>query len=199
MVIKIKGMNIHQVSLNYVVEEDRILMRISTTDAQELRMWLTRRLVIGLWPLLNKVMADQIVQLEPGLAAAASDDDLKQMLASHRKKEMVEKADFATPYAEKASAHPLGTKPLLVTSVDVRAPTAGRLGLTFVEKLTKEAQPRSFSMDLEPKLASGLLHLMERSIQRSEWQSNVGAGITRSETPAVVAEPAKVERPKYLN
>ena len=28
-------------------------MRVNTTEGEEMRMWLTRRLMVGLWPLLS--------------------------------------------------------------------------------------------------------------------------------------------------
>ena len=41
-------MQIHQMSVTYLPEQDRILMRINTTEGEEMRMWLTRRLMVGL-------------------------------------------------------------------------------------------------------------------------------------------------------
>ena len=55
-------MNIHQLSVNYLQEQDRILLRINTSAGEELRLWLTRRLTLNLWPMLTKIVADQVVQ-----------------------------------------------------------------------------------------------------------------------------------------
>jgi hypothetical protein len=57
-------MNIHQLSVNYLQEQDRILARINTTDGAELRLWLTRRLTMGLMPLLNKIVTEQVAKQE---------------------------------------------------------------------------------------------------------------------------------------
>ena len=59
-------MDIRQVSVTYREEQDRILVRINTAQAEELRLWFTRRLVLGLWPALSRA----IVQTGE-LAAAA--------------------------------------------------------------------------------------------------------------------------------
>ena len=49
-------MKIHQLSVNYLAEQDRILMRVNTAASEEMRLWLTRRLMLGLWPLLSKLL-----------------------------------------------------------------------------------------------------------------------------------------------
>ena len=58
-------MQVHQFSVSYVQEQDRILVRINTTAGEELRVWFTRRLMLPLWPNLNKAVADQL-QREKG-------------------------------------------------------------------------------------------------------------------------------------
>ena len=35
-------MQIHQLSVSYQAEQDRLLLRVSSTDGQEMRLWLTR-------------------------------------------------------------------------------------------------------------------------------------------------------------
>ena len=34
-------MQIHQMSVSYLPEQDRILMRVNTVEGEEMRMWLT--------------------------------------------------------------------------------------------------------------------------------------------------------------
>ena len=57
-------MKIHQLSVTYLAEQDRILVRINTTAAKEMRLWLTRRLTVGLWPLLSKLLTQHLLKLE---------------------------------------------------------------------------------------------------------------------------------------
>ena len=54
-------MQVHQLSVNYEQAQDRILARINTTTGDELRVWLTRRLCLNLWPSLNKAVAEHVV------------------------------------------------------------------------------------------------------------------------------------------
>ena len=62
-------MKIHQLSVNYLAEQDRILMRVNTAASEEMRLWLTRRLMLGLWPLLTKLLTKHLLKLEADGAA----------------------------------------------------------------------------------------------------------------------------------
>lgn len=191
-------MNIHQLSVTYQAEPDRILVRVNTTDQQEIRMWLTRRLMVGLWPLLTKLLTEHLMALEAAAPALAkADDGLKKMLADFRKEEFLRAADFETPYQAAKPVMPLGAKPLLVTEVDASPPANGKLKLTFREKAAGSAKPRSFQMDLKPKLMQGLMHLLEQALTTSRWMEPFSG-------QALAAEPAQAdagdtERPRYLN
>ena len=48
-------MRLHQVKIDFAAEQDRMLMLIAASEQVEVRMWLTRRFVKLLWPLLVKL------------------------------------------------------------------------------------------------------------------------------------------------
>ena len=80
-------MKVHQLSVTYLREQDRLLVRINTSDAEELRLWFTRRLMLELWPMMHKVLTDQLVSLESSVTSGlAADEDMKQMLADWERK-----------------------------------------------------------------------------------------------------------------
>src|SRR3954469_10822335 len=127
-------MQIHQLSVNYQAEQDRVLLRVNSTGGEELRLWLTRRLMLGLWPLLTKVHTDQLLKAEnAGSVLEKADEELRKMLTEFRKDEFLQKADFDTPYQDKDNL-PLGAEPLLVTDVDASPLPDGRLRLAFNER-----------------------------------------------------------------
>ncbi|MET0311686.1 MAG: hypothetical protein ABW051_06510 [Burkholderiaceae bacterium] len=194
-------MNIHQLSVNYINEQDRILVRINTTAGEELRLWLTRRLTLGLVPVLGRVVAEQAVTQEtaktPGIAPAVADPETKKMLAEFKKEETLQKADFKTPYRDQAAALPLGAEPLLVTEVNVTPTPTGQLQLSFQEKLPGAPQPRGFQMALESQLTHGLLHLVEKALVVSEWRGPAPAGAVPP--AAAPEEPPTGGKPRYLN
>ena len=193
-------MNIHQLSVTYSSEQDRILLRVNTTAGEELRLWFTRRLTLGLWPLLNKVVAEHVARQEavksPGAAAVASaDDETKKMLAEFKKEETLQQADFKTPYKEKPAVLPLGAEPLLVTEINVSPLPTGQLQLGFSEKLPGVPNARGFQMALEPQMTHGFVHLLDKALVTAQWQVVAAPAPAASEDPSPVAS----DKPKYLN
>lgn len=195
-------MKIHQLSVNYLAEQDRILMRVNTAASEEMRLWLTRRLMLGLWPLLSKLLTKHLLKLEAaGTSLDTADEGLRKMLADFRKDEFLKDADFDTPYQENQAALPLGEEPLLVTDVDASPLANGRLRLSFNETLparAETAQPRRFQMEMEPRLMQGLLHLLEQALVQSRWRDPF-APAPSSEDPTHPDAASRSNRPRYLN
>jgi hypothetical protein len=188
-------MRIHQLSVNYQAEQDRIFVRVNTSASEELRLWLTRRLMMGLWPLLSRLLTEHLLTLEAaGTSLKAADEDLKKMLADFRKEQFLQEADFDTPYDESQAVLPLGAEPILVTDVDATPLPNGRLRLSFNERLPGVPEPRSFQMELDPKLMQGLMHLLEQALIKSQWQepfAQAGAEDNADEEGG--------RKPRYLN
>jgi hypothetical protein len=193
-------MKIHQLSVTYLAEQDRILVRINTASSEEMRLWLTRGLLLGLWPLLSKLMTRHLLKLEAaGTSLETADEDLKKMLADFRKEEFLRDADFDTPYQENQAALPLGDEPLLVTDVDAAPLPNGRLRLSFNERPPGTDKPRSFQMEMEPKLMQGMMHLLEQALGRSQWQEPFAAPQAVEDAMADEDRSATPRKPRYLN
>ncbi len=196
-------MNIHQLSVNYLQEQDRILLRINTTDGAELRLWFTRRLTLGLTPLLTNLVADMVAKQEalasPHSVAAAADTQTKAMLAEFKKEASLQKSDFATPFKDLPAQLPLGREPLLVTEVNMTPLPGGQLQMAFSEKLPDAAHPRSFQIALEANLIHGFMHLLDKALAVSQWAAGP-AGASGTAVDQLPGEAAgRVEKPKYLN
>jgi hypothetical protein len=194
-------MHIHQMSVTYLPEHDRILVRVNTTEGEEMRLWLTRRLMAGLWPLLTKMLTAHLLKLESaGASLQASDEALRKMLADFRKEEFLQHADFETPFQEGQTRLPLGEEPLLVTDVDAAPLPAGPLRLSFNERpSTGQVEPRSFQLEMEPKLMQGLMHLLEQALAQSQWREPFVPAAEPAELAAGDDADAAPKRPRYLN
>jgi hypothetical protein len=199
VVTKIKCMQIHQMSCTYQPEQDRILMRINTREGDEMRIWLTRRLMVGLWPLLTRLLTDHLLKLEAaGNTIATADDSLKKMLTDFRKEEFLSKADFETPYQDAPARLPLGEDPLLVTDVDATPLAGGPLRLSFNERPPGgEDKPRAFTLEMQPKLMQGLMHLLEQALVQSGWREAFAGVPPLEELAEGDGDPTR--KPKYLN
>jgi hypothetical protein len=197
-------MNIHQLSVNYLQEQDRILARINTTDGAELRLWLTRRLTLGLMPLLSKIVTDQVATQEalksPSISpTSAADARTKALLADFKKEESLQKSDFKTPFKDQPEQLPLGAKPLLVTEVNVTPLANGQLQLAFSEKLPDTPNPRSFQIALEANLVHGFVHLLEKAVAASLWTQDLPLAGPASTDRLPGESGGGSEKPRYLN
>jgi hypothetical protein len=198
-------MNIHQLSVNYLPEQDRILVRINTTAGQELRVWFTRRLTLGFAPLLTKVVAEQIAKLEAAKSpyitpAATADVHTQQMLSEFKKAQALEKSDFQTPYNNQPAALPLGEEPLLITEVNLTPLAAGQLQIAFNEQLPSPAKQRGFKVVLEPTLVHGFTHLLDKAIHNSLWRQEAEPAGHHAPNDTLPGElMAGGDKPRYLN
>lgn len=196
-------MNIHQLSVNYLQEHDRILMRVNTTNAAELRLWFTRRLALGFAPLLTRLVTQHTATQEAAQSQyisplATSDTATQQMMADFKKQEHLQKSDFQTPFKDQPNQLPLGGEPLLVTEVNITPMPSGQMQLVFSEKLPDVSQPRSFTMALEANLTHGLLHLLDKAIATSLWRQDILVELGGDRLPA--GETADTNaKPKYWN
>ncbi len=194
-------------------EHDRILIRINTTDAQEMRLWFTRRLCLNLQPMMQKIVAEWVAKQEAVKSpltspSAATDAQTQALLADFKREESLQKSDFKTPY-KPPSALPLGPEPLLVTEVSVTPLPSGQLQMAFSEKLPQDNdpsspsnhQPRGFRVALEQKLVHGFVHLLDKALDASQWAGGAALAASAAE-PALPGEGntgGGGERPRYLN
>ncbi len=188
-------MTIHQLQASYVTEQDRILVRLNTHAGEELRLWLTRRMVKNLFPHMIKVTTELTATLPENTGGDGSDPTTS---AQFKIQESLRQADFETPFNTKATALPIGESPLLATTVHITPSEGGGLRIGFEEKLPDLAGSRSFEVTLGHDLLHGFMHLLDAALQHANW------GMTLNQLdPRTDAEAADVfaaaEPPQYLN
>src|SRR5919205_3802963 len=105
-------MRLHQLKVDYDAEQDRLLMLVATSEGVEVRMWLTRRFVKLLWPLLVKLAEEA----SPRIRTQANPEAKKALLGIEHE-QAVSKADFSKPYDAAGRATPLGEVPLLLARI----------------------------------------------------------------------------------
>lgn len=200
-------MDIRQISIRYRQDHDRILVDINTGAGAEVQVWLTRRMTLRLWPLLNRVVIDhfaipQDAKTDGFVNLAAMDTQTKTMLADFKREEVMQRADFSTPYKSGATLHPLGQNPLLVTEVNLTPFGNGQLQLNFNEKLEDPASMRGFQMDLSTELVFALIKLMGHALEQSHWETGPNAAhatVVVDEAADEIDMSPDATRPTYLN
>ena len=153
-------------SLSYVAEQDRVLMRVSTTDKQELRFWMTRRFMLNVMPHFDRLLIEAGERSEP---MQSMSQQAKRAAADFHRDEHLESTDFKTPYQADGYRQPLGAEPLLVTEAQITPISAQQIRLRFVESLQAHENPRFCELNLSPQLGHGLLHLARQAMRAGEW------------------------------
>lgn len=74
MTNEIKNASIQQINIAYNAVEDRLLLKIGFSDDAEIAVWLTRRLVKGLWQLLqdDELVTQVSITVQPSMALPAT-------------------------------------------------------------------------------------------------------------------------------
>ena len=202
-----KAMNIHQVCVTYINEHDRFLVRINTRGQQEVRLWFTRRLTLGLLPLLHHAAQEQVRrQAKPVNPADPLTTQRQHLLDNFSQEAASYKGDFETPYQEAADSLPLGPEPLLVTEIKLTPQPNGELQIGILEKIGE--QSRHLQMSLDPILTRGLVSLLDKGMISSQWLSiettaalatvtSLASAQTLEDDSAISA--LDTDKPRYLN
>lgn len=183
-------------SISYQPEQDRILVRVNTSENRELQFWFTRRLTLGLAPLMERLVTEAAAKRGgPATTHLANADPVTQKaMADFKRSETIRSADFSTPYKVAEATAPLFDSPLLITDVNLAPIGAGALRLQCSEKLSGAAQTRKFELALSDTLTHAFMHLLERAVAASQWRVSRPA----DPMPSAAAPPAPTA-PGYLN
>ncbi len=200
-------MNIHQVSVSYVQEQDRLLIRINGKEGGELRAWLTRRLALALLPVLHQTATDQMKKIAgPSEPAVNLEERRQQLLAAFKTEASLRSGDFETPYQDQQGQPEglsLGPEPLMLTKVTVTLMGGGQLRLQLFEKLSARATLRNFELMMNAQLTNGLLHLLHQTLQRSQWLQAPPVPVDPELSANTDTEAAELStdlaKPRYLN
>lgn len=198
-------MQIHQLNLKFDAEQDRLLVRINTSTQVELRLWLTRRLTVGVLPLLRKLVAGQLEKSDqpaapddaPSKSTTAATAKVREFLGEIKRDAVLRNSDFATPYKEpEGSTAPPDAGALLVTEVAITPLPSGHLRVKFTGRPGGATANRDVQIDLDDNLMHGFLHLLEKAYVNSQWAALTVAQVDDEATPGNANAES---RPQYLN
>lgn len=153
---------VRQLQLQYHAREDRGLLRINTVDRCEYRFWMTRRFTRLLWPVLVRMLEST------GAAARQRDPATRAAVLSFEHEKAVSGSDFATEYREDAEQSPLGTAPVLLARIEARPDAASGPRLALLPN-----EGRGLELVMDDKLLHAFCTLIEKTVQRAEWDLDV--------------------------
>jgi len=157
---------IHQVQLQFLPAEDRLLLKISTTDTNEFRFLLTRRYVALLYPSLTKAIDKETnSNFSPDSSVNTYHDQrvAEEMIKLQHEK-LVQKANTTSHYKNNDYSYPLGEQPILLVNISTSfADDQLKLSLT-----PESGKGVTFSID--QTLGLQLRHLLVESAAKAEWR-----------------------------
>jgi len=175
-------MNVHQLQLTFDTVEDRILFRATFLDEsgglQEIRAWLTRRIVCNLWPGIVRALESQITLDKPQASHAkaeiigmAHEESIAQFAAA---------GSFAAPFENAAQRFfPLGEMPLLISGARFTLHANQPLRIDF-----SPAQGSGFEIAFTPALLHGFCKLLQDAVKAAQWEIELALPGEAGLTPA---------------
>jgi len=172
-------MKLHQIRIDYEVEQDRLLMQLSTSDGQEVRLWLTRRFVKLLWPLMVKLAEEASPRIR-----TQADPEARKALLGMEHEEAMARADFSKPYDDSERAMPLGAEPLLLARIRTAYDSNGQPVVAL-----HPSEGQGVTLTLDSVLVHSLCRLLQAAVAKSDWDMEL-------KLPGTVPqrEPAAVQR-----
>ena len=155
-------MDIHQIQVKYDPIADRLLLQIRTREEQLFPIWLTRRMVVRLWPHFRGMVSGLAVSRTAPAAVAVP--EARDMLADAARERALKATDFKTAFNASAATQPLGPEPVLPIAIDLR-PAPGQAVVLVI----RDTHGRSLELAFGEDLAHGLLKLVESALAGSEW------------------------------
>lgn len=143
-------MAIRQVNASYVPVEDRILLRVTMSEGDEYRFWLTRACLREFAPQATAWIA----AADHAPAAAA--------VTAFKREAAAAQADFSTPM-QQGENFPLGKTPLLVETLRLESAGAkAGLLLSLIDK-------RVVTLHLDENALAGVQRLLQQAISGADW------------------------------
>ena len=151
-------MRLHQLKLDFIPEQDRLLLRVSTDNQLEVRLWLTRRALRLLWPLLL-----QMVRSSPEVALQ-SNPQARDALVGMQHEQALRQANFADAFEEAPREMPLGAEPILVARIQTNKDDSGNQVLALLPQ-----QGQGIHLTLDNTLLHSLCKLLQNAVAKSDW------------------------------
>lgn len=141
---------LHQLNISYIPKEDRLLLKISTKDNDEYRLWLTRRYCI----LLIKLFNEEIDKYGGEPAVAASDEA----------KKMYKDGAFEKAYEAENYSFPLGEDGVLAFRINKADGSNGNISLGLLPE-----DGKGITLNLNKTLIYMFNNILMQGVQQAGW------------------------------
>lgn len=142
---------LHQININYIPVEDRLMLRINTQLGDEYRVWLTRRFTGLLLELLTKE-----IDKHGGVPTLASKPETTKLFKQGAMEKRYEE--------EKISNYPLGESGFLASKINYKTSEQGSLALEILP-----AEGQGITLNLNKTLLFMFYNLLNQGCTQSAW------------------------------
>ena len=153
-------MKLRQLKIDFVAGEDRLLMQLATSEGAELRLWLTRRFVKLLWPLLVQLAEDA----SPRIKTQANPEARKALLSLEHE-QAVSRADISKPYEADPLTMPLGAEPLLLARIQTGRDPGGLPVMAL-----HPAEGQGLTLSFDSVLLHSVCRLLQAAVSKTDWE-----------------------------
>ena len=163
---------INQMQISYAPLEDRLMLRVNTTNDQEFRFWLTRRYVLLLYQALAAHRAK-----DPDISSQPV-GEARQAVQQFKQEKAAEKGDFEQSFRD-SSDFPLGETPVLASKLQARS-DQGKLALTI-----SPAQGNGINLVLDEHLNFNFSRLLNSAVAKAEWGIQARSAAPAAGSPVI--------------
>ena len=142
---------LHQLNITYVPKEDRLLLRVSTLQGDEFRVWLTRRYTGLLFNVLNKQM-----EKSGGVPTVAASEETRKLFKA---------GALDQKFTGDSSSFPLGENGFLAFRINTGETPDGVLHLEVSPE-----QGQGITLHLSNPLLYMFSNILNQGIDQAGWQ-----------------------------
>ncbi|SMN15919.1 hypothetical protein CRYPD_802 [uncultured Candidatus Thioglobus sp.] len=164
--------------LSYSSQEDRLILSINSKENEEMRLFLTRRIVTSFWDILNRTIDHtstnkpklndmQKIPVTPIPQNAGKEVTPKQMEQQMEQQiyhqNIISESDYKTPF-NKSDKFPMGEAPILVEKITINTYEDGNIMFVF-----KSIHGKDISLNLNLQILHNLSDLLTKVMPATEW------------------------------
>ncbi len=143
-----------QIKASYIADEDRLLLRISTANFEEFRLWMTRRLCLNLLLETESLSINTLTEKHSELSAKTID--------SFNQETLEKKINFEINYTPNNKL-PFGAEPILIKSITIKK-IENKTALILVL-----ANKKTITTDMDSTALNAIRLLFKRTSTQAGW------------------------------
>ncbi len=144
--------------MTYVRTEDRLLLKVATSDSKEYRAWCTRHFTRILMDHLESMFENEVDEQQVVPRPA------RKEVARMQHGNAVTEDSFKQPYEAEPVSYPLGEEGVLLTSMRYSTLESGVAALNL-----SGAEGKGLTLNLDKKLRHEVYELFRRAAERAAW------------------------------